>query len=171
MIGNGHAPAAQMDYLSFRGCALVTPSGSCRLPWISHFIGCSDAFFYPAGFCGVLPHFVELVVIDFSMCEQVRTPQYACVSQLHGPNSFQIQAAYDNPSSTSLRPPNLRQVDDSVISCLSRCCRRLSTLDVTACKLLTDTCAGELSPFFLWGRRCSPACWQDPSPAWAALLS
>ena len=37
------------------------------------------------------------------------------------------------------------KVDDSVISCLARCCKRVSTLDVTACKLLTDACCGAVA--------------------------
>ena len=35
-------------------------------------------------------------------------------------------------------------MDDSVISCLARSCRRVATLDVTACKLLTDASSGIL---------------------------
>jgi hypothetical protein len=50
MIGGGHEPPAQVDFLSFRGCAMVSP----------------------AGFCSALPHFVALTVIDFSLCEQVQ---------------------------------------------------------------------------------------------------
>ena len=32
MIGSGHAPAAQLDFLSFRGCALVSREGSLPTP-------------------------------------------------------------------------------------------------------------------------------------------
>ena len=36
-------------------------------------------------------------------------------------------------------------MNDSVISCLARSCKRIATLDVTACKLLTDACSGAIA--------------------------
>ncbi len=74
MIGSGHAPAAQMDFLSFRGCALVTPSGALYTPPTI----CLPAALTPAraGFCGVLPHFIALTVIDLGMCEQVPSSRH-----------------------------------------------------------------------------------------------
>jgi hypothetical protein len=163
LIGSGHAPAAQLDFLSFRGCALVSREGS--LPNNTRFCSLNPVLTSTlrAGFCSALPHFAALTVIDLGMCEQVVHPPASpsLPPSLHfSPAGTGIWFALSQPRVRVTRPASPLphptpppptactatrdpyQVDDSVISCLARSCRRVATLDVTACKLLTDVSSG-----------------------------